>query len=287
MGGLGNQLFQIATALAYSMQYNISCVFPYDTILGKEGIPRPTYWDTLLYKLKKNTTIEPSNMLTNEMLYKMPIYNEPCFQYLSIQCYNNFMIHGYFQSYLYFEKYKKEIFTDFIEIPLQQQKIIQEYPQYLESHSNHRLISMHFRLGDYKDKPDYHPILSYEYYEKSLSMIKEHIPLNDLNQYKILYFCEKEDNAHVQRIIFRLTHHFQLNENVFIKVDDEIEDWKQLLIMSCCHIHIIANSTFSWWAAYLNSYSDKVVLYPSVWFGHRIHSILNDLFPKEWIKITV
>ena len=58
MGGLGNQLFQIATALAYSIQYNISCVFPYDTILGKEGIPRPTYWDTLLYKLKISSLLQ-------------------------------------------------------------------------------------------------------------------------------------------------------------------------------------------------------------------------------------
>ena len=74
---------------------------------------------------------------------------------------------------------------------------------------------------------------------------------------------------------------------MFQKVGNDIEDWKQLLMMSMCSHHIIANSTFSWWGAYLNKSTDKIVCYPTHWFGPKLKDINNtkDLFPTDWIKI--
>jgi hypothetical protein len=69
--------------------------------------------------------------------------------------------------------------------------------------------------------------------------------------------------------------------------DNTLADWEQLLLMSCCHHNIIANSTFSWWAAYFNSWKDKIVCYPSVWFGNIANHDTKDLCPEEWIKIQV
>jgi hypothetical protein len=57
--------------------------------------------------------------------------------------------------------------------------------------------------------------------------------------------------------------------------------------MSCCHHNIIANSSFSWWGAYFNSYIDKMVFYPSKWFGDTIKNDTRDLCPPEWIKIQI
>ena len=64
------------------------------------------------------------------------------------------------------------------------------------------------------------------------------------------------------------------------------QDWQQMLVMSCCHHNIIANSSFSWWGAYLNKNIRKIVCYPSKWFGPKTqHHDTSDLCPEEWTKI--
>ena len=73
----------------------------------------------------------------------------------------------------------------------------------------------------------------------------------------------------------------------FVRGDNSLQDWEQMIYMSCCHHNIIANSSFSWWAAYLNSRSDKIVCYPSVWFGPSANHDTSDLCPPEWIKINL
>jgi hypothetical protein len=103
---------------------------------------------------------------------------------------------------------------------------------------------------------------------------------------KVLYFCEKEDNDTVSDIIRQCEETYSAFH--FIKVDDSIEDWKQLLIMSNCHHHIIANSSFSWWGAYFNENVDKIVCYPSMWFGPALaNKRLDDMFPSDWTCVGV
>jgi hypothetical protein len=101
-----------------------------------------------------------------------------------------------------------------------------------------------------------------------------------------LFFCEKEDTAQVCQLVDKLHEIYPMVE--FVKVDDSIEDWKQMILMSCCNDHIIANSSFSWWGAYFNDNIDKRVIYPSQWFGPVLqHNDTRDLCPSGWIKIEV
>jgi hypothetical protein len=138
-------------------------------------------------------------------------------------------------------------------------------------------VTMHFRLGDYKEFPNIYPILTYEYYEKAFTHIQKH----NLYYLNILFFCEDEDLDEVNIIIEKLKNHF--NHNGIRRASNTLKDWEQMLLMSCCNYNIIANSSFSWWGAYLNTNYDKIVCYPETWLVNNTDT--RDLCPLEWIKI--
>lgn len=62
------------------------------------------------------------------------------------------------------------------------------------------------------------------------------------------------------------------------------DSWQDMMLMSCCRNHIICNSTFSWWGAWLNPRKDKIVIVPSRWF---MKEEMPYIYPKEWIKVSI
>lgn len=286
MGGLDNQLFQIFTTIAYGIRHNKLFIFSYDKQID---LKRHSYWDSFLIDLILYTTINPIWKKTNiELLQNVPkYYKENTFHHVEIPVIeDSVLLFGYFQSYKYFINEQETIYK-MIQLREQQQKIKEEfYNELFTDYDNTVFISLHFRLGDYVSLPEYHPVLSLKYYQKSISYLLSFLPSH--KKIKILYFCEKTDNDIIFPKIKELQTIFK-DENIhFIKVPDVIVDWKQVLIMSCCHHNIIANSTFSWWGAYFNNNHHKMVCYPSVWFGvacsdHKMH----DLCPNSWKKIEM
>lgn len=276
MGGLGNQLFQLFTVIAYGIEHTATVVLPYVSELHV-GTVRSTYWDTFLIGLRNLTTYNMDVNETNYSLLQMPLYKEPAFHYTEIPKlnYTRTLLFGYYQSYRYFDKYNDTI-QNMINLPKQQTLIKNEYHDlFLDKET----ISMHFRLGDYKNIQESHPILTIEYYYNAICSVT----MNQDKPYRILYFCQKNDNVDVSQIILGLSNRFSSLE--FVKVDDSIDDWKQLLIMSTCSHNIIANSTYSWWAAWFNMNINKIVCYPNVWFGPMVSHDTCDLFPSSWTKI--
>jgi hypothetical protein len=284
MGGLGNQLFQLFTTIAYAMKHSRKFVFPYSTMLGS----RYTYWDSFLNRLKGFTTCKEGS-ITNDELIQYPRFREQGFEYMEIPPFNeeNILLFGYFQSPLYFQRELPTILS-LIQFKKQQDdmKLEMMNHMHLQDVIGEDSISMHFRLGDYKHLQEHHPLMTYDYYEKAIQTIidirktREGISSPDLFVY---YFCQEEDNATVLEIITQLGTMFSILQ--FIKVDDTIEDWKQLLMMSCCRDNIIANSTFSWWGAFLNQNKDKIVCYPQKWFGPLQQKNTAHLFPLDWNRI--
>ena len=281
-GGLGNQLFQIFATIAYGLEHGHMYLFPYSDKL-ETGMVRPTYWHTLLKKLLVYTTANNSYFYMNNQINNLPILRENGFHYQPLpylQTNVNIALDGYFQSYRYFEKFQTQIYEIIELFPLQRQ-IRKDFNYYLE---NSYTISMHFRLGDYKYKQEYHPVMPKEYYEKALRymVLNIHVPI------RVLYFCEEEDNKYVNGVIDFLKGVFREYTIEFVKVDDKLEDWKQLLLMSCCNSQIIANSSYSWFGAYLCQDVSKNVCYPNVWFGPAMGNIIvDDLFPPTWNKIII
>jgi len=269
-GGLGNQIFMIFATLAYGIQYNKKIVFPYH--VGTDN--RPTYWDTFFDHLNIFTTRNSENAVDVHSFYQ---YKEPAFSYQPIPYFveDKVLLLGYFQSPKYFEPYRDTIYQ-LIHLSDKKKDVLNRHKELFDK----KTVSIHFRMGDYKKIRYYHPIMNYEYFEGALTYIMERTDTE-----RVLYFCEKEDNEYVQKQMVRLKNKYQQLE--FVKVDDSVPDYQQLLMISCCNHNIMSNSTFSWWGAYMNENPNKLVMYPSVWFGEYFeHSHdYKDMMDSSWVKI--
>ena len=312
MGGLGNQLFQIFTTIAYALEQKQTFGFVY--YKTSYGIThRSTYWENLLVSLKKNThpSLPKESKIIKENGFE---YNKLPAIIPSLVPSSLILLFGYFQSHHYFEKYWDQIYkmVNFDLLKERVQEKTRKLVLCVENAQSNRstllgieinekwyknAISIHFRIGDYKNLQDYYNILPYEYYEKSIHFILDEIEKREKKKkiqqqtqqtpsqsIHILYFCEEKDKEEVNIILKKLKTVFPTIE--FIKATDELEDWEQMLWMSCCKYNIIANSTFSWWGAYLNTAPDRIVCYPSTWFGpKKNHLNTSNLFPTFWKKI--
>lgn len=285
-GGLGNQLFKIFTTINYAIKHNTDFWFE-DKKYYMSSTNRFAYWDNLFIELTPKLFKNVPNEFENKKGF---IYQEKHFHYDEIYIENNennentknIILFGYFQSYKYFlENY------DFIYsyLNIENKKIEIKNNNYHIDFNN--TVSMHFRLGDYKKYKNIHPILTYAYYKNSIEYLKNENIVKKGST--ILYFYENThetvDKNIINKFIEFLKIYFQ--DISFVSINTEMEDWKQLLLMSCCHSNIIANSTFSWWGAYFNSNKNKKVVYPSRWFGEQTNNDVKDLFPEDWKKINI
>jgi len=280
MGGLGNQLFQIFTTISYALKHKKEFAFLYTEFLGTgKTIKRKTYWNTFLKPLRTSVygSLPPCEYIKEEgFCYKelvKPMYGK-----------ENICLYGYFQSYKYFHE-NSNFIINLINLSEQKKIVISKSNYSMNDLEN--TISLHFRIGDYKLIPNVFPILTYEYYEKSILLLSEKMKNdNNCNFNKVLYFFENNDLEDVSIIINQLKVKF--NNLEFKNVNNNLEDWEQMLLMSCCKYNVIANSSFSWWAAYLNENNGKIICYPEKWFGiNKSKNDIKDLFFNEWKQIVL
>ena len=277
MGGLGNQIFQIFTTISYGIKCKKQFKFlNLDKLGGGSTTVRYTFWNTFFSNLKPFLINEIPNT-AHVIKEKGFTYNELSFSEIATK--SNIFLYGYFQSYKYFHN-NYSIICRVIGLNKMKGNLLDKLK--LKNTDFEKNISMHFRIGDYKKIQDYHPLATYDYYERSLEYIKK---CKSAEKFNILYFCEEQDIEDVLNIVNKLVIKFP--DYNFIRGEKDLDDWEQMLLMSLCHHNIIANSSFSWWAAYFNSWVDKIVCYPSVWFGKIAKNDTKDLCPPEWIKIQV
>jgi hypothetical protein len=283
MGGLGNQMFQIFTLIAYALRSKHQFRIPYNKIDTESagGAKRPTYWDSIFDKL--------SNFTTTKQLGFNEIIRESGFHYTEIPYpppkNTTLGLIGYFQSPKYFDDQLKNIMK-LTQIGKKQNAVRKNCFSEKTSYKN---ISLHFRIGDYlaPAHSNAHPIQSIEYYKSALRHIieqKRQYSSNTLvTPLRVIYFCEDQDIKTVNDMINQLILEFPILD--FRRCNTDLSDWEQMLAMSCCEHNIIANSSFSWWGAYLNTNPDKIVCYPKTWFGKALpNHDTQDLFPDDWVK---
>jgi hypothetical protein len=246
-GGLGNQMFQIAAAYALSKRNNDTYGFDFKKCQTKlQGNPSNHYLKSIFSKINKISDYNYKNF-----------YLEKSHGFIKIEHKEDLLIDGYFQSEKYFIDFKNEVIKLF-NISDYDTKLVTELLPVKEN-----ITSVHVRRGDYLNYPNIHPTCTLEYYK------------NAMNEFKNSFFIFISDDMEWVKNNFK-------GDNIFYSpFKDEILD---LTLMTLCDNNIIANSTFSWWGAYLNKKNNKVIS-PKIWFGNNGPKDQFDIVPENWIKI--
>jgi hypothetical protein len=245
-GGLGNQLFQVAAAFAYSKKHKTELYLDASEWHGSQGKNAHEYKDTI-FKNFIFDSIYPRSVFN---------YNEPRFNYDEItrpECNNPCMrLEGYFQSLKYFEDYKDE-FLEMLWLPD------------LAYHPYPASVAVHIRQGDYLIHHHIHDICDEDYFRRALTYFPN---VDDIN----IFTDAKEYSSRVFRP-------FQLDKVKIIQSDDELKDFTLL----SRHDNIIcSNSSFSWWASLIGRPKNKIIV-PKLWIKNNQDH--EDIYRKEFIRI--
>lgn len=261
-GGLGNQLFMVAIVYSIAYKYGLIPIFKHINISSSIFKNRPTYFDNIL---KKITVIDPEEYNKIEFTE----INEQKSRKHNFNIDGSYKLTGYYQSEKHFIEYKEEIYNLFKLEDIYMDKIRNIYNSIKEEHKNKTTVSLHVRRGDYLKLSHFHTNLDNKYYDKAVRLFDNDILCiifsddiewcKDNMKYRNMYICENIPDIGIPN------------------------DVTELMLMSMCDNNIIANSTFSWWGAWLNRNPDKKVIAPRNWFVNDMDNFRNNkIYCKGW-----
>ncbi|MEN9621731.1 MAG: hypothetical protein RLZZ67_165 [Candidatus Parcubacteria bacterium] len=267
-GGLGNQLFQYSFGKAQSLRNKTDFILDisnYKKISDRSyqldafAIGAPTkslnFFEKISLKTfnKKKVVFESTPQFRTDVL----LIKEAVFV-------------GNWQSEKYFIEIESELRKE-LTLKKWSQKG-EEFKKDIEASSDAVPVSIHIRRGDIAANPhlkEKHGVLDTNYYKQAVAKIRETVP-------NPLFYIFSDDTAWVkENLAFISPQH--------IISDNGLTNAEELSLMSLCSHNIIANSTFSWWGAWLNKNQQKIVIAPKRWFASDINS--TDLLPEKWLKI--
>ena len=286
IGGLGNQMFQYAVgrsralALGVGLRLHVADFPDYGLHHGFEldrvfdGLFQPASKDEVHSILEWRSCQRCRRVLKHRYFSALrgtQFVVEPAFRYwpgiLSIQ--DSSYLLGYWQSEKYFLDIQQIIRSDFTF----KQELTKQNAELAERMAKCNAVSLHVRRGDYANNPKTnaaHGLCSLSYYRAAINHIAEHVDLPE-------FFIFSDDIAWA-------------NENLeigfpctYVDHNQGIESHNDMRLMSLCRHHIIANSSFSWWGAWLNSRADKIVVAPQRWFTNGNNTA--DLLPEGWVTL--
>lgn len=285
-GGLGNQLFQYACARAIAVRTGGKLAIDLSLLTGTAPGDTPRHYALEPFCLADDVSITSSiaspismvgaidRLLLGSGLQRPGriYFREQSFTYdpLIEQIGSSVLLEGCWQSERYFNACSDIIRSD---LRLKNSDG-SAYKDALEFLSNNQTVALHVRRGDYISSPSanaYHGVCSSEYYCAAL----ENLELRTGNR-QILVFS---DDPEWCRLNLDTGRPFQL-----AKEFGALSDAEELLLFSSCNHQIIANSSFSWWGAWLNPDPDKVIIAPSRWFCNQAIDT-RDLLPAAWVQL--
>lgn len=269
-GGIGNQMFQYAVYIALKnkrkqVKFDISL---YNFMQMHNG-----------FELNSVFYIDENFYSNDSKFYKflLRVINKFKFRYFvfvdnggftnKIFSSGAFFFLGYWQS----EKYFKNIELDIRKV-FEFKNVNEENLNFSKIIRDCNSVSIHIRLGDYVGLESVKGICTKKYYENAIDYVNNHTD-------NPIYFVFSNDISQTKSM-------FKSREESFIYVDLNVKDNSNLdmFLMSNCRHNIIANSSFSWWAAWLNSNEKKIVITPEKWVNDNVNKNKH-IIPKQWIKI--
>lgn len=280
-GRLGNQLFQYAFALTASKKLNTSLfvdLYIEHSIVAKYFKDINSGYDTIISQL---FNIRGYKNFFSFYLRRAYFKNFALIKKLSIAMYNydvaateitlqnNTIYQGYFQSASFFDGFEASIKNQFV---LKKKNVDQFNFKYGDLYQNNNIVTIHVRRTDYQKLE--HLNLGGDDLSLPLNYYKKAIAKFDGQNKHFVFISDDLDFVN---------QNFKEIRNKTIASDTEIMDFQHLLNAGEC---IISNSTFSWWGAWLNAKSNKVIYAPKYFMGWRIKKETpKEIYPKEWIQI--
>ncbi len=292
-GGLGNQMFQYALYLKLCSMGKEVKFDDFTEYEGREARPVMLWAFGIDYP---KATREELNRVTDGFLKLTHRIRRKLFGRKSLEYHEkdgNYdeqvltkepaYLTGYFQSEKYFVDIKGKVraaFTFSEKIWSKTDEVVKKkVKMYLERIRSCTSVSVHIRRGDYLENEDvYGGICTEEYYYGGLEKILNVFP-------EAVFFLFSNDAAWVAEWVKDLSAKLEISQERFVVVEGTTEDtgYFDMLLMSKCKHHILANSSFSWWGAWLNDSKDKLVIAPSKWFNNQE---LRDIYTENMIRIS-
>jgi hypothetical protein len=274
MGRLGNQMFQFASTLGISDRLGFEPRFPIENCLNyqESGPFDPKIGRCMPVKcdLTDCFNISPEYFIPQRHINQERFYHENKFGYNSETEFlsDNTSLSGYFQTDKYFSEFRDLILSQLI-FKNTYRDSAESYIQTIrENNKNAVIASIHVRRGDYVMFPDHHPLCSSNYYNNA---IRELRILND--NIKCVIFSDDVEWCKTE---------FTDPDCIISNLENP---YTEMCAMTLCDNNIIANSSFSWWGAWLNKNPNKIVISPSRWFGSAMNKDTSDVYCKDWIII--
>lgn len=274
--GLGNQMFQYALFLSMKKMgidvrldlslfdlfdehngYELKTIFNVDEIVA----------DKKDCDLLSDFKMDLFHRICRKINKKSTFYvqKEAIVYYPEIFKLNDVYLYGYWQSEKYFKNISDVVKKVYQFKPFQSQIDLDIANKILTCKS----VSLHVRRGDYL-KESFFQVCNVEYYMNAINLITK-------NVYKPVFFVFSDD-------IFWCKQIFKGDNFIFVDHNHGVDSYKDMQLMTLCNHNIIANSSFSWWGAWLGMNKDKIVIAPRKWFNTN-ELFSADIIPDEWARL--
>lgn len=282
MGGLGNQMFQYAAGRQLALKRQTELKLDLSWFDNVEAINTSRPYELNAYPIKASSAKTNELVLaqgkTSRTLFgkvftrKLTAFNEPdqTFYPNVLSLPDNTYLVGYWQNEGYFKDIREQLLLE-----LKPKKLSKYSKEVLIQIGGSPSVALHVRRGDYvsnKHANKFHGLAPVDYYKKALVMLEKNI-----GEYRQFVFSDDIDWCRANLPLAK--------DAVFVGGNGLERACEDIFLMQNCNHNIIANSSFSWWGAWLNDNPAKIVIAPKQWFQNQESNKDADIVPRAWIRL--